>query len=129
MHPLSRRIAAAAVFALFVTITASFLPEGEAAGPPPIGLLLLGAVVGFVVWPIVERAERQGASLRPSPLRLLGAAALGSLFTVAFTALVRLIPGGDVDLSELLATLLFFGGMFYLAWPKVELEIVRRHGR
>lgn len=124
-----RHLARSAVFASFCTVMAVFLPEGESGSAPAVPVFLLSAVIGVLTWPAIEMAERQGASLRPSGLRLVGAAAMGSLFALPYTALVRILPGGYIDISELLATLLFFGGMFYLSWPKIELEIVRRHGR
>jgi len=109
MGEIGRRLAMAAVFTLVLSTPLVWLPllRGEAVSPFVLWFVpLLGAIVGFLAWP-VWRAAGQAAVAVPARRRLARAAAYMAVGLVLALAVSGLIQGG-LGAGEILSAAVIF---------------------
>jgi hypothetical protein len=110
------------VFAVFCTLQMALIGEGDIERSTIFFVTAMSLVLGYLFAPVMEHGIRHGNGLRPSWWRVFWAAACGVPLGVAFTYVVRLIGGGDVDGAELLWTVFSFSFFAYLNYPRYPNE-------
>ena len=122
MHPAVRRVAGTLAFGSVDVVIVS-LPDGGAGGAWRLSMsLLVGMILGYLLWPRVEIAVRDGLVWS----RLIASAAGGGCALVLFLLIERLTGSGKVPTASLVMIFLFFAFVSYLAAPGIDREIQQR---
>lgn len=113
LRPSARRIAVAAAFAVLFVVLDYFLPSPH-FDPVSLGWsIVMGLVIGYLMWPWFESIEYPPGYFRPTLPRLVKTSIAAGLGTFALVAL-RTVIGFELNAVGLFVAFLFIAAMTYV---------------